>query len=183
MKNIFIIASCLLLSACSNLGKPANVSASSLNVQLGLAYLQNNERSLAKSKLMLAIEQDPKNSAAYSAMGYFLEKSGASDNAEKYYLQAIQVASPNNKGASLNNYGTYLYREHRYKDALYYFMQAIRDPKYLHVAEAYENAGLAALGEYNYNAARVFFNRALVSDPKCKISRKKLVEINNAAKI
>jgi len=183
-KILLVLTFFLGLTACSSAEITSNNSSASYsNVELGIAYLQSGKMELAKAKLILALEEDPKNSMALGAMGYFLERAKDNKNAEKYYLQAIKVAKSKELGASFNNYGTYLYREHRYKEAIQYFFKAINEPNYLRVADAYTNAGIAALGVENYKLARVFLTKALDCDPGLPVARKKLAEINNTLKI
>lgn len=166
-------------TSCSNISSQSrNPVASENNVRLGLLYLENGQRQLAESKLLLAMQQDKHNCVAYDAMGYFLEKSGNVKNAEKYYLQGIEFADSGNKGACYNNYGTYLYRQNNYAKALNYFLKAIKEPSYLHVGAAFENAGLAALALHDKSLAKKYFKEALTRDPNLIISKQKLASLS-----
>ena len=165
---VFLAFYCIyLLTACNGFiaqhkdFTSSNLTSSNANVELGLAYLKSGWKPEAKSKLLLALHRDPKNSLAYGAFGYFLEQSGEAKMAEKYYLRAIETAKAEDKGASFNNYGTYLYRNKRYQEAIKYFLQAVKEPTYLGVSHAYENAGLAALKLSDAKMAKVYFQKAL----------------------
>ncbi|MFA6409820.1 MAG: type IV pilus biogenesis/stability protein PilW [Gammaproteobacteria bacterium] len=166
-KTLILIFFLFFIVACSNVqsNTPNNMAADS-NVKLGLTYLKAGESDLAKKKLLLALEENPQSSLANDAMGYFLESVGDKKAAESYYQNAIVLSNPNEKGASFNNYGTYLFRSGRAKEALKYFRLAIADPKYLQVAAAYENAGFAALALSDKNLARSYFSKSLQYDPK-----------------
>lgn len=142
IKLSFLICSVLLLTSCNSVSiqqKTAANNSANLNVELGLAYLKQNNLSLAKEKLLRAIEIAPQNYLANDAYAYFLEKNADSKTAEKYYIKAIKFADAKNKGAAYNNYGTFLYRQKRYNEALKYFLLAANDPNYLNFAIAKKN--------------------------------------------
>lgn len=187
---VVVVLGLLCLSACSSVSstppvlspllsqqQPINSTAAEDNAHLGLMYLQAGDRQLAKEKLLLALQQDSQNSEIYGAMAYFLESSGELQSAEQYYLQAIAVAKAKDKGASYNNYGTYLYRHGRYSMAINYFLMAAQEPLYLHVAAAYENAGLTALSTKDIANARIYFKKALANDPNRELARRSLAKL------
>ena len=163
--NWLVIISCLLLSACSTIDTNSvkQKQAAGFNTKLGLAYLQQGDIPRAKSKMLLALQEDSDNPIVLDAMGYFLEKTGDIKRAEQYYLRAIALAP--NMGATQNNYGTYLCRHKRYQDAIDHFLLATQDPHYLHVANAYENAGVCALKIPNKKLANKYLQAAAQHDP------------------
>ena len=128
-----------LLCSCAN-HSPQNANAAAINTQLGLAYLQHGDVARAKSKLLLAETEDPQSAVVCDALGYFFEKTGDLNNARKYYLKAITIAT--HKGSAYNNYGTFLYRQKHYREALKYFNLAAHDPTYLHADLAQKNSEL-----------------------------------------
>lgn len=154
------ILCCSLISCESAHVAREKRAASSANVKLGLAYLNEGLQQEAKKKLLAALEKDPKNSAAYTAFGYFLEQSGENNDAERYYKKAIAVATSENQGANYNNYGTYLYRQQRYDEAISYFLKAISVQNYTNIAAAYENASLAAKKMGNNKLANAYLQKA-----------------------
>lgn len=109
-----------------------------LNIKLGLFYLEQGKVTAAEKKLLQALQQDSKNYEAYDAYAYYLERQNEILLAEKYYLQAIAMAVQ--KGAAYNNYGTFLYRQHRYQLATKYFLMAAHDSQYFHRERALRNA-------------------------------------------
>lgn len=127
-------------------------------MKLGILYLNQGDMVRSKEKLLIALKQQPNQYMVQDAYGYFLEKTGEPKLAEQYYLKALQLAS--DKGEALNNYGTYLYRQNRYHEALKYFLRATADQNYLHPAKAYQNAGLAALALKNKALAKKYFKEA-----------------------
>lgn len=169
-----------LLQGCVSPG-PNRIAADD-NVKLGLAYLQEGNMPIAKEKLLMAADQAPGWAVAKDALGYFFESTGDKKEAEKYYLQAIAL-SPHD-GASLNNYGVFLCRDHRPVEAEKMFLRAAAIPDYLHTAEAYENAGLCALTlpksdkKADKEMARIYFKKALQQEPQREISARELEKLN-----
>jgi type IV pilus assembly protein PilF len=134
-----------------------------LNTKLGLAYLHQGHVARAKSKMLLALQEDPNNPIILDAMGYFLEKTGNVKTARQYYLRAVALAP--RRGTVQNNYGTYLCRHGYYQEAIKHFLLATQDTNYLHVADAYENAGVCAAKIPNKKLAHKYFRAALQHDP------------------
>ena len=181
VKLILSSAVCLLLFSCTtetiNKNAPAKNQneASSLNVQLGLRYLNQGNMSRAKQKLLLAIKQQ-ESLRSYGAMAYFYEKTGDSKSADSFYLKAISENSA--AGAGHNNYGAFLCRQGKYQQAEHQFQLAVGDSSYLNTASAYENAGLCALLIPNQAQAQSYFEKAVQQDPRMWSSLAQLAKIN-----
>jgi type IV pilus assembly protein PilF len=62
---------------------------------------------------------------------------------------------------ALNNYGSFLYGQGRYEEALDQLRALVRDPSYRERARAYENLGAAELKVGNVDRAQAAFERAL----------------------
>ena len=152
-----------------------NPTAAKYNVQLGIAYLQQGDVDRARMKLQLALAQDPNSTMALDAMAYFLEQTGETGVAERYYRQAIAVGRDMGNGE--NNYGTFLCRQKRFAEAQQHFMAAVRDPRYMTPGEAYENAGLCAMQVPDEKQAQEYFVKALQRQPKLPKSLLELVHI------
>ncbi|MCK4609092.1 MAG: type IV pilus biogenesis/stability protein PilW [Gammaproteobacteria bacterium] len=166
----------LILFGCTTTITPNNNKEAALyNTKLGLAYLHQGDMVRAKSKLLLALQQNPNDPLILDAMGYFLEKSGEVKLAERYYLEAIALAPK--MGAAQNNYGAYLCRHGREHQAINHFLESTRDPYYLNVAGAYENAGRCALEIPDKLLACTFFKAAVKHDPGKLSAQRKLAGI------
>lgn len=180
---LFLFTVLFLLYSCSSIPmqpnenniKP-NVIAAQYNMELGLAYLQQGDRPRAKHKLLLALNQAPNSAAVQDAMAYFMEMTGATVEAEKYYLRAIKLAPA--QGAPLNNYGVFLCQEGHYAASETQFIAASKDPDYLEMAKVYENAGLCMLAMHDRNKARFYFQQAIKQDPDCKTAWIELAKIS-----
>jgi type IV pilus assembly protein PilF len=140
--------------------------AALVNVKLGLSYLFEGQIARAKSKLTHALQLAPARAEPHSAMAYFLEQVNDNAEAESMYKRAIQLAR--HKGAVYNNYGTFLYRQRRFKEADQAFSLALKDKAYPHTAEVYENAGLCAAANGNNALSRAYYTKAIQHDPQKK---------------
>lgn len=194
LKSLMIITALFSLTACqSSRQSEANLAyhhgqdaprtkhrdlakAARLNVQLGLGYMKTGKMQRAKQKLLLAIDQAPKNALVYDAMAYFKEITGNHGEANQLYLKALKLEPTN--GTPLNNYGGFLCRQHQYKESLNYFLEATKDRSYLKVADAYENAGLCALEIPDKAKAREYFIAAMKNDPRRTLSLYELSELD-----
>lgn len=174
-KRLCIVAAAFILAGCGETdpintsetygGLPQraltyNPKASAINTQLGVGYLQQGQMERAKMKLLLALKQDPNSSDGNGAMAYYYDRIGNAKEAEKYYRKAYELAS--SKGGASNNYGVFLCKHNRFKEADKYFKQAINDPQYIKTAEVYENMGLCALDVQQTAEAEEYFKQALV---------------------
>lgn len=137
--------------------------AALLNVEMGKTYLEQGQINRAKQKFVHALELKPKLPEAHSAIGYFYETVGDIEEAEKHHTQAISYGD--GKARYYNNYGTFLCRRSRYKEADRAFNSALKDKQYIKTAEVYENAGLCALQAHENQKAYVYLQTALNHDP------------------
>lgn len=168
------LTSCATNKAKMEALEKSNRSAS-INIQLGMKYLERKDLQRSKTKFLLALQQAPQLPEAWYAMGYYLEATGDSKGAGKYYLKAVELKPY--RGDVQNNYGTYLCRSHQYKEAIKHFELATKDPDYLDLASAYENAGLCSLKIPDKVLAARYFRQAIAQDPERKTSLKELVKL------
>ena len=160
------------LSACTSkeeivvdrkVSEPDLIQASALNVQLALGYIEREQLGIAQKKLDKAIEQDPDNVDAYTTMAYLKRKVRELDEAEDYYLKALDIKSddPNIH----NSYGGLLCQMGRYDDALKEIARAYDNPFYETPYLAYANAGTCLLDKGDYQQAETMLRRALRDQP------------------
>lgn len=146
---------------------PDYQKAALINVELGLGYLAQGQVARAKTKLNHALKLAPKLSEAHSAMAYFLEMVGDHATAETEHKKAVSYS--NGKGAVYNNYGAFLCRRSRYKEADQSFQYAVQDKEYVRTAEVFENAGICALKWPDQEAAQLkaaeYLTTAIRRDP------------------
>ena len=154
-------------------------AAARTNTRLGLSYLQKGLYPQSKARLLASIKEDPNIAAGWYGMAYYLEKTGDPKEAEKYYKKAIDVEPKS--GAALNNYGTFLCRTGRYKQAIAEFLKAAHQRTYLDAAGAYENAGTCALMIPNKKMAMFYFNHALENNPNLPFALLSVARLNHEA--
>jgi len=132
-----------------------------LQAQLDLArgYLEQRSWNRAKSPLERALAIDPRSAEAYTLMGVMFQGQNETRLAEEAYQRALRL-NPRHVMA-LNNYGSFLYAQGRYEEALGPQRTLVRDPSYRERARAYENLGLTELEVGNTGRARDAFQRAL----------------------
>ena len=169
---IILIITITGLSACSTkdemvvdkkVSEPDLQQASALNVQLAIGYIDREQLSIAQEKLDKAIEQDPKNIDAYTTMAYLKRKVNELDQAEEYYLEALDIKSTNPN--IHNNYGGLLCQMGRYDEALKEIRLAYEDPFYETPYLAYANAGTCLLDKGDYKEAEKMLRKALRDQP------------------
>ncbi len=174
LSRYFLVAFIVLLSGCSSLQKNSdidekkNTRIAEINIQLGVAYLQQGDVQRAKQKLLYALQTAPTLPEAWYSMAYFHEVTGHKDEAKIEYLKAIAIIP--NRGDVHNNYGTFLCRNGNYLESIQEFVNAAKDPEYLEMPSAYENAGLCALKIPDTKLAIKYFSQALQGDPNREVS-------------
>ncbi len=112
-------------------------TAAKTTVKLGLGYLEQDQKIMAKAKLNHALALDPRLPEAHSAMAYYFEKVGNLREAEYKHKKAIRLADK--KGAFYNNYGAFLCNNARFIEAEETFLVALKDPLYEGIGQVKEN--------------------------------------------
>ncbi|MDB6096449.1 MAG: pilF [Francisellaceae bacterium] len=142
---------------------PQLEKAAQINIELGLNYLEQGEMARAKSKFMHALELSPHSPEVHSALAFFLERIGDIKEAQLHHLKALKYARVN--GMVYNNYGAFLCRQNRTKEADAAFQKSLHDKTYPRTAEVLENAGLCALKIPDYKKAEHYLLTAIQQDP------------------
>jgi type IV pilus assembly protein PilF len=178
----FWVALCavLLLAGCvteSSTGRTAAPKEVQLQAHLDLArgYLEQNDPARARDPLERALQIEPRSPEAHTLMGVFYQGQGEPDLAERHFRRALQIDAGH--ALALNNYGTFLYSQGRYKDALVPLRRLALDPEYRGRAQAFENLGLTELVVGNARPAREAFERALSFNPQLPRSNLELAQL------
>jgi type IV pilus assembly protein PilF len=161
-------AASLLLVACGGTSpqRPERTraqTAGSLNLQLGIAYLQQGNLALAKEKLDRAAAQNPRDPIVHSARALLAEKLGNEREAEKLYLSAERLA-PDSPDIS-NSFAVFLCRTGHPDEGVKRFQAVARNPLYRSPEIAYTNAGVCQRGAGKLDEASTSFARALATRP------------------
>jgi type IV pilus assembly protein PilF len=162
---ILMVWSCLLAGCVteSSGGLPEPASQSKrVEAQLDLArgYLENRDYARARSPLKRALEIDPRSVEAHVLMAVLSDSVNEPALAEDHYRIALRYGSDNSQ--ALNNYGSFLYAQERYAEAVVPLRKLVKDTDYRARAQAYENLGLAELKAGDSALAKDAFTRSLM---------------------
>ena len=142
---------------------PNYKQAAQMNVELGIGYLKQGQTARAKSKFMHALKLAPQLPEVHAGLAYFFDTVGESKEAEKEYKKAINLGK--HSGALYNNYGAFLCKQARYKEADAAFRDALKDKTYARTADVFENAGICALKNSQYLEGENYLKTALRYEP------------------
>jgi type IV pilus assembly protein PilF len=163
------LSSIAVLSGCvsTTTGTPAPVAderdASELNYQLGARYYQNGNYELARDRLLLATQLDPKMAVAYTTLAMTYEALGNLRLATEAYENAIRIAP---RDFDVNNaYAVFLCKHRNYENSSKYFLQAADHPENDNAERTLTNAGLCMLNKPDMAEAERFFRAALELRP------------------
>lgn len=133
-------------------------------VQLGVGYLQQGQTELAKAPLKKALDMDSSDADANAALALVFQAEMEPELADKQFQKALS-ARPGD-ARILNNYGSFLYDQKRYKDAYERFQQAAADTLYGERSRVFESLGMTALKLGQRDDANTFFTKALRLNPR-----------------
>ncbi|MDO4896186.1 MAG: tetratricopeptide repeat protein [Moraxella sp.] len=191
MKFLSILAFlAVVLTGCqstSNLGTSSRDTAQygtsksqTAQIRTALAGQYISERKLddAKAQLEMAFRADSRYAPAYDMMGNLLSEEGSQINlakADEYFKRALSI-DPNFTQAR-NNYGVYLSKMGRHKEAIEQFNIASSTLGYKGRASSLENLGLTYLKLGDEKSAENAFNRALEIDTNLVLAKMELIDI------
>lgn len=159
----FLVSGCVSTTTGTPAPEPNDAEASELNYQLGARYYQNGTYELARDRLELAVEQDPKMAKAYSTLGLTYEALGNQRLATEAYENAIKAA-PNDFNTQ-NTYAVFLCKQRDFKGAKKYFDRAASAPTNDFAERTLTNAGVCMAQKPDYAEAETFFRKALERRP------------------
>lgn len=128
-------------------------------IQLGIGYLQQGNAGRAKVPLKKALELDPSNADANVALAMVFQSEMESELADQHFRKAVSSRSDDSR--ILNNYGSFLFEQKRYPEAMERFKQASADTMYQERSRVFENMGMVALMMKQRDQAKGYFERAL----------------------
>jgi len=138
-------------------------TAAGFNLQLGIAYLRQNNLALAKEKLERALAQNPRDPNVHAAMALLHERFGDAAAADRAYRNAIRIDGRNPD--IQNNYAVFLCRSGRVEDGVERFQAVARNPLYRTPDVAYTNAGVCLRSARRLDEAASKLARALTIRP------------------
>ncbi|SEN47661.1 type IV pilus assembly protein PilF [Pseudomonas sp. ok272] len=155
-----------LSAGCVTSGDPDPVKTSkgrdearAAYVQLGMGYLQKGMAEQAKVPLGKALELDGSDADANAALGLVFQVEMEPDLAEQHFRKALAVRPGDAR--ILNNYGSFLFEQQRYKEAYERFEQASADSLYPQRSRVFESLGMTAAMLGQRDLARQQLEKAL----------------------
>jgi type IV pilus assembly protein PilF len=142
------------------------------HVDAAYDYLRRGDFENARRHLRNAEEIDPGDASLHNAMAYSYELSGDIDLADKSYRKAISLDG--SLTSARNNYGVFLFKQERYKEARAQFKKVVNDTLYSRRGAAFNSLGVCESKLENYNDAKIAFERALDLD---RVNRTPLLEL------
>ena len=128
-------------------------------VQLGIGYLQQGSTENAKVPLRKALEIDPSSADAHAALALVFQIEMEPKLADEHFRKAI--SQRRDDARLLNNYGSFLFEQKRYQEAMERYTQAAQDNLYPERSRIFENLGLTALQLQQREQAKAYFERSL----------------------
>jgi type IV pilus assembly protein PilF len=172
-RHTLALALCLLLGACISANKPYNnnvkrpqpadtdnsLAASSYNVQLGMAYIQQGDLAIAQDKLNRALRENPRDPKVHAALGLLEERLGDPRKADDHYRDALRLA-PQDPFIE-NNYAVFLCSQGRTDEGVKRFEDAAHNAIYPTPEAAFTNAGVCLRKAKRYPLAEQNLLQAL----------------------
>ncbi|MDJ0918949.1 MAG: type IV pilus biogenesis/stability protein PilW [Woeseiaceae bacterium] len=161
----FFLGVIVILSGCvsTTSGPPEPQAdkddAAEFNYQLGARYYRNGNFELARDRLLLSIEFDPRRPVTWTTLGLTYEALENQRLAEDAYDQAVKVDPRSFK--ALDAYAVYLCRQEKYGSAARYFERAANIVENDNSEITLTNAGVCMAQKPDLVQAEAFFREAL----------------------
>jgi len=134
-----------------------------IRLQLAIDYYGQRQLDTALDEIKKALLADPAFAEAYGVRGLIYMDMGETRLADENLLRALRLQPGNPDFA--NNYGWFLCRNGREKEAIPYFETALANKAYQSPAKALNNAGVCSLKLKDRAAAEKYFTRAFQYEP------------------
>ncbi|TBU98838.1 type IV pilus biogenesis/stability protein PilW [Stutzerimonas kirkiae] len=144
-------------------------------VRLGLGYLAQGDTASAKAPLGSALAIDPGSADAHAALALVFQREMENSLADEHFRAALAHGGD---ARILNNYGSFLFEQGRYQEAMARFEQASADTFYSERARVFENLGLTALRLGQADQAEAHFQRALRLDSRQPLALLELSQLS-----
>jgi type IV pilus assembly protein PilF len=138
-------------------------AAAKLNIQLGTAYLQQGQLSLAREKLERSAKQNPRDPDVHTSLGLLYDRTGDNPLADKHFREALRLA-PDRPDIS-NNYAIYLCKIGRVDEGVERFAVVANNKFYPTPEVALSNAGVCLRGAKRLDEAQQKFLAAIKARP------------------
>lgn len=167
-----VLATSLLLIGCVTTTTTTNSApqpdadkgdAADLNYQLGARYYRSGNYELARDRLLLSIELDPKNAVAHYTLALTYEQLENLRLATNSYEKAVQIA-PRDFNVQ-NAYAVFLCNHQDFDGAREHFDLAIKVTENDFSESTMTNAGVCMMQKPDHELAEGYFRQALARKP------------------
>jgi len=168
-----VLATSLLLTGCVTTTTTTNTTptpdgadkgdAADLNYQLGARYYRNGNYELARDRLLLSIELNPKNAVAHYTLALTYERLENLRLATESYEKAVRVA-PRDFNVQ-NAYAVFLCNHQDFDGAREHFDRAIKVTENDFSESTMTNAGVCMMQKPDHALAESYFRQALARKP------------------
>ncbi len=160
-------------SGASAEGDPHRRAA--VRLQLAAGYYQKGQLEVAIKEATEATQLDPDLASAYSLLGLIYMDLQQNAQAEDNFRRALQLKP---KDPELNNnFGWFLCRTRRERDAVVYFDRAAADRLYQTPAMALQNAGICLKQIGDNERAEKYLMRAFEADASSPVAKFQLAQL------
>lgn len=146
-----------------------------VRLQLAAGYYQKGQVDVAIKEATDATELDPGLAGAFGLLGLIYMDMDRNDQAEDDFRHALRL-DPNNPDLN-NNFGWFLCRTHREREALPYFDRAAGDHQYTTPAMALQNAGICLMQVNDNDHAEGYLMRAFQADASSPVAKFQLARL------
>lgn len=156
--------------------EPDPQKAAEVNMQLGVEYLKRGQYDIALTRLTRSMEVNPDLPETHNAMGILSERLGRTEEARKYYEQAISL-KPDDSDIQ-NNYAQFLCKQGEWNQAEVHFLKATENPLYKTPEIPYTNAGICAVRNKSYVRAETYLRKALQLNHNLPLALYQMASLN-----
>lgn len=160
---LFALSGCVTTTTGSVEPETNDANAADVNFQLGVRYYQKANYELAKDRLLLSLELNPRRAIAWSTLAMTYEQLENPRLAEEAHNKAIRLA-PRNFDVQ-NAYAIWLCRRNRFDEAEKQFERSVRPVTNDNPEVMLTNAGVCMMQKPDYEQAETYFRRALEEKP------------------
>lgn len=155
------LTGCVTTTTTTNSSSPEadEGDAAELNYQLGARYLRSGNYELARDRLLLSIELDPKNAIAHYTLALTYERLENLRLATESYEESVRIA-PGDYNVQ-NAYAVFLCQQRDYDKARKHFDRAIKVPVNDNAEVTMTNAGVCMMQKPDAELAEKYFRQAL----------------------
>lgn len=160
---LMLVAGCVSTTSGRVRAEPDDAAAAEQYYQLGARYFNAGNYELARDRLKLALDFDPRMAIAHSTLALTYERLDVPRLAEEHYASAVRYG-PRNIDVR-NTYAVFLCRQGEYEEAAEQFERVVQIPENDNEEVALTNAGVCMLQGRDLERAESFFRRALERKP------------------